>query len=163
MKAKHHTNFLPDRVFSYFQKEWKVLLAVTISGLIYNIGLLAGPWFEGKMTGCLVDILKGADQFSDMLVLVLGYVTAIAIVQTARYIKRFYVRRFANNVNRRMKEILYASLVRKSRASLREEGNIINLRLDITHLYYPAKNSFQKGRLKRREIFTELLLYTLTT
>ena len=122
MKAKHHTNFLPDRVFSYFQKEWKVLLAVTISGLIYNIGLLAGPWFEGKMTGCLVDILKGADQFSDMLVLVLGYVTAIAIVQTARYIKRFYVRRFANNVNRRMKEILYASLVRKSRASLREEG-----------------------------------------
>ena len=51
MKAKHHTNFLPDRVFSYFQKEWKVLLAVTISGLIYNIGLLAGPWFEGKMTG----------------------------------------------------------------------------------------------------------------
>ena len=83
MKAKHHTNFLPDRVFSYFQKEWKVLLAVTISGLIYNIGLLAGPWFEGKMTGCLVDILKGADQFSDMLVLVLGYVTAIAIVQTA--------------------------------------------------------------------------------
>ena len=122
MKAKHHTNFLPDRVFSYFQKEWKVLLAVAISGLIYNIGLLAGPWFEGKMTGCLVDILKGADQFSDMLVLVLGYVTAIAIVQTARYIKRFYVRRFANNVNRRMKEILYASLVRKSRASLREEG-----------------------------------------
>lgn len=42
-------------------------------------------------------------------------------------------------------------------------SNIINLRLDITHLYYPAKNSFQKGRLKRREIFTELLLYTLTT
>ena len=41
--------------------------------------------------------------------------------------------------------------------------NIINLRLDITHLYYPAKNSFQKSRLKRREIFTELLLYTLTT
>ena len=91
MKAKHHTNFQPDRVLSYFQKEWKVLLAVTVSGLIYNIGLLAGPWFEGKMTGCLVDILKGSDQFSDMLVLVLGYVTAIAVVQTARYIKRFYV------------------------------------------------------------------------
>ena len=122
MKAKHHTNFLPDRVFSYFLKEWKVLLAVAISGLIYNIGLLAGPWFEGKMTGCLVDILKGADQFSDMLVLVLGYVTAIAIVQTARYIKRFYVRRFANNINRRMKGVLYANLVRASRASLEKEG-----------------------------------------
>ena len=114
--------FQPDKVLSYFKEEWKVLLAVTISGLTYNIGLLAGPWFEGKMTGCLVEILKGLGQFSDMLALVLGYVAAIAAVQIARYIKRFYVRRFANNVNRRMKEILYASLVRKSRASLREEG-----------------------------------------
>ena len=100
MKAKHHTNFQPDRVFSYFQKEWKVLLAVTISGLIYNIGLLAGPWFEGKLTGSLVDTLKGRGAFSVMLVLVLGYVIAIAVDQIARYIKRFYVRRFANNVNR---------------------------------------------------------------
>ena len=50
-----------------------------------------------------------------------------------------------------------------SRRQAVAELNIINLRLDITHLYYPAKNSFQKGRLKRREIFTELLLYTLTT
>ena len=119
---KSDKTFQPDRVLSYFKKEWKVLLIVTISGLIYNLGLLAGPWFEGKMTGCLVEILKGLGQFSDMLVLVLGYVTAIAVVQIARYIKRFYVRRFANNVNRRMKEILYASLVRKSWASLREEG-----------------------------------------
>ena len=121
MKNRNKT-FQPDKVLSYFKEEWKVLLAVTISGLIYNLGLLAGPWFEGKMTGCLVEILKGLGQFSNMLVLVLGYVTAIAVVQIARYIKRFYVRRFANNVNRRMKEILYASLVRKSRASLREEG-----------------------------------------
>ena len=122
MEEKQNTKFQPDRVLSYFKEQWKVLLVVTISGLIYNIGLLAGPWFEGKMTGCLVDILKGLGQFSDMLVLVLGYVIAIAVVQIARYIKRFYVRRFANNVKRRMKEILYASLVRKSRASLREEG-----------------------------------------
>ena len=74
------------------------------------------------MTGCLVDILNGFGQFSDMAVLVAAYVAAIAVVQISRYIKRFYVRRFANNVNRRMKEVLYGSLVRKSRASLREEG-----------------------------------------
>ncbi len=114
--------FRADRILSYFRAEWKALLLVTVSGLIYNIGLLAGPWFEGKMTGCLVDILKGLGQFSDMLVLVISYVVIIAVVQIARYFKRFYVRRFANNVNRRMKEILYGSLIRKSRASLREEG-----------------------------------------
>ncbi len=122
MREKEKGGFQADRVFSYFKVEWKVLLAVTVSGLIYNLGLLAGPWFEGRMTGCLVDILNGLGQFSDMAVLVAAYVAAIAVVQVSRYIKRFYVRRFANNVNRRMKEVLYGSLVRKSRASLREEG-----------------------------------------
>lgn len=39
-----------------------------------------------------------------------------------RYVKRFYVRRFANNVNRRMKEALYGNLVRKSRRELEQEG-----------------------------------------
>lgn len=39
-----------------------------------------------------------------------------------RYVKRFYVRHFANNVNRRMKETLYGNLVRKSRRELEQEG-----------------------------------------
>ncbi len=121
-KEKNGDTFQSDRVLSYFKEEWKVLLLVTVSGLIYNLGLLAGPWFEGKMTGSLVDILRGTEQFGNMLTLAAGYVAAIGIVQVSRYIKRFYVRRFANNVNRRMKEILYGSLVRKSRADLREEG-----------------------------------------
>ena len=121
-REKKTAEFQPDRVLSYFRAEWRVLLAVTFSGLIYNIGLLAGPWFEGRMTGCLVDILKGFGQLQDMLTLVLGYAVILAVVQTARFIKRFYVRRFANNVNRRMKQTLYSSLVHKSRASLREEG-----------------------------------------
>ena len=63
-----------------FQIEWRVLLAVTISGLIYNLGFLAGPWFEGKMTGCLVDILKGTKQSGVMLSLVTDYVAVIAVV-----------------------------------------------------------------------------------
>ena len=111
-----------DQILYYFKSQWTVLLAVTISGLIYNLGLLAGPWFEGRMTGCLVDILGKNAEYADMLVLVIAYVISIAIVQIARYIKRFYVRRFANNVNKDMKETLYDSLVHKSRAELEEEG-----------------------------------------
>ena len=57
-----------------------------------------------------------------MLYLVTDYVAVIAGGQISRYIKRVFVRRVANNVNRRMKQILYRSLVLKSRASLREEG-----------------------------------------
>ena len=111
-----------DQILYYFKTQWPVLLAVMFSGLIYNLGLLAGPWFEGRMTGCLVDILGGKAGYRDMLALVTAYVMSIAIVQISRYIKRFYVRRFANNVNRDMKETLYHSLVHRSRAELEEEG-----------------------------------------
>ena len=114
--------FQPDQVLSYFKSEWPVLLAVTISGLIYNIGLLAGPWFEGRMAGKLIDILQGRSTFQGMLFLVLAYVAAIGIVQSSRYIKRFYVRRFANNVNRKMKQVLYANLVDSDWPRLEEEG-----------------------------------------
>lgn len=114
--------FQSNRVLSYFKAEWRALLIVTVSGLIYNIGLLTGPWFEGTMTGYLVEILNGTGQFSGMPMLVISFAVVTAVVQISRYVKRFYVRRFANNVNRRMKETLYGSLVKKSRASLREEG-----------------------------------------
>lgn len=119
---KKSAEFQPNRVLSYFKAEWRALLIVTVSGLIYNIGLLTGPWFEGTMTGYLVKILNGTGQFSGMLMLVISFAVVTAVVQISRYVKRFYVRRFANNVNRRMKETLYGSLVKKSRASLREEG-----------------------------------------
>ena len=114
--------FRPDRIGSYFRMEWLSLALVTVSGLIYNVGLLATPWFEGRLAQCLADILGGNKTAAQMAVLVLAYIAVTLLVQAARFIKRFYVRRFANNINRRMKGILYANLVRQSRASLEQEG-----------------------------------------
>ena len=115
-------NFRPDHIGAYFRIEWLPLALVTVSGLIYNIGLLATPWFEGRLAQCLADILGGSATAAAMAILVLTYVLVTLVVQAARFIKRFYVRRFANNINRRMKGILYANLVRQSRAALEKEG-----------------------------------------
>ena len=119
---KHDKTFRPDQIGSYFRAEWLPLALVTVSGLIYNVGLLAAPWFEGRLAQCLADILGGSETAAKMAVLVLAYIAVTLLVQAARFIKRFYVRRFANNINRRMKGILYANLVRQSRASLEQEG-----------------------------------------
>ncbi len=121
-KVTANKKFAADRILSYFKEEWKVLLIITVSGFIYNLGLLFGPWFEGKMACCLIDILAKNAVYKDMLILVIAYVISIGVVQVSRYIKRFYVRRFANNVNRRMKKILYGTLVLKSRTELEGEG-----------------------------------------
>ncbi len=119
---KKDKTFRPDRVLSYFKAEWLPLAFVTLSGLVYNIGLLATPWFEGRLAQCLADILGGSETAAQMAMLVLAYIVVTLVVQAARFIKRFYVRRFANNINRRMKGILYANLVRQSRAALEKEG-----------------------------------------
>ena len=47
----------PDRVSSYFWAESGVLAVITVTGLLYNIGLVAGPWFEGQMTEALARTL----------------------------------------------------------------------------------------------------------
>ncbi len=115
-------SFRPDRIGSYFRAEWLTLTLVTISGLIYNLGLLAGPWFEGRLAQCLADILGGSGGSRAMVVLVLAYVAVTLLVQAARFVKRFYVRRFANNIDRRMKGVLFANLVRQSRSAVEREG-----------------------------------------
>ena len=112
----------PDKIGSYFRIEWLTLTFVTLSGLFYNVGLSATPLFEGRLVQCLADILGGSETFGAMAKLVVCYIAVIFAVQAARFIKRFYVRRFANNVNRRMKGVLYANLVRESRAALNKEG-----------------------------------------
>ena len=119
---KPEKNFCPDRVLSYFRLEWLPLAFVTLSGLVYNIGLLATPWFEGRLAQCLADILGGSETAAKMAMLVSAYILVTLLVQAARFVKRFYVRRFANNIYRRMKGILYANLVRQSRAALEKEG-----------------------------------------
>ena len=63
---KNEKTFRPDRIFSYFRVEWLPLAFVTLSGLIYNIGLLATPWFEGRLAQCLADILGGSENAARM-------------------------------------------------------------------------------------------------
>ncbi len=112
----------PDRLGTYFRAEWLPLSFVAFSGLFYNVGLLASPWFEGRLAQCLADILDGKQTADAMAGLVLAYFAVTLAVQAARFVKRFYVRRFANNINRRMKGILYANLIRQSHAAPERES-----------------------------------------
>ena len=122
IKQKRGRAFQPDSIAAYFRLEWLPLTLITLSGLAYNVGLLAGPWFEGRLAQCLTDILGGRETAAAMTALAAGYILVTLLVQAARFIKRFYVRRFANNINRRMKGVLYANLVRQSRGALEKQG-----------------------------------------
>jgi ATP-binding cassette subfamily B protein len=112
----------PDHIWSYFRLETRPLILVTVSGVFYNVGMVAGPYFEGQLAQCLFDIMKGYKTVSAMVSLASLYLSVILFVQAMRAVKRFGVRRFANDTSRNMRHMLYNSLVHMSREELEKEN-----------------------------------------
>ena len=98
-------------IWNYILKEKKYLFLITITGLIYNVGLLAGPYFEGQLAGCLLDISKNLKTAKSMIQLSVIYVCVILLVQFARFLKRYFVRKFGNDINRSIKMDVYKHFV----------------------------------------------------
>ena len=111
----------PEQIRSYFFAEIPLMGIITVSGLIYNIGMTAGPYFEGQLAQCLYDIFRGRASFRDMARLALLYLLAIGVVQGMRAVKRYGVRQFANKTSRRMRTCLYHSLVHADPEALARE------------------------------------------
>ena len=98
-------------IWNYILIEKKYLFLITITGLIYNVGLLAGPYFEGQLAGCLVDISKNLKTANSMIQLSVIYICVILFVQFARFLKRYFVREFGNDINRNLKMDVYKHFV----------------------------------------------------
>lgn len=95
----------PGRIFSYFKQEKGILLIVTVTGILYNLGMGAGPYFEGRLVQCLYDIFQGRAAAGDMARLAAFYVGVIFLVQLSRAGKRYSVRLFSNRVSRTMRRL----------------------------------------------------------
>lgn len=108
----------PDRVATYFRRSAPTIAIVAVSGVVYNAGLALGPYLEGQMVQHLLDIVQGTGTLQGMLALAAIYLAVIALVQGMRAVKRFYVRRFANDTARSMRGTLYNNIVHTPRADL---------------------------------------------
>ena len=114
-----------DRIGFYFRQEKWVLLIVTVTGILYNVGLVAGPWFEGQMVQCLCDILGRKKEPGEMILLAAAYVLTILFVQSMRYLKRLYVRKFANHITKTMKMTLFRNLLHRKTSEQEEAGTMM--------------------------------------
>ncbi|QSX06774.1 ABC transporter ATP-binding protein [Sedimentibacter sp. zth1] len=108
----------PNKLISYWKKEKLAVILIIISGVFYNVGLLLGPILQGKLIDAL--ILKESSKY--IIILSSIFIASIAIVQSFRYVKRFYVRRFANNISAAMRTLLYNNLLNKTKLQLEYES-----------------------------------------
>jgi ATP-binding cassette subfamily B protein len=112
----------PQELSTWFAKEWRLLAAVSITGVIYNVGLGAGPWLEGQLAQAVANLADGSGASATIAWLSLAYVLTTALVQAMRYLKRLYVRKFANKISRGMKERIYAGLLADTSGALASQG-----------------------------------------
>ncbi len=108
----------PAHLVNYWLREKKAVAIIVISGLLYNIGLLIGPVWQGK----LIDAIADKEALKGVISLAVLFVLIIAGVQIARYFKRFYVRRFANRTNAVMRFMIYNNIIHKNERELQSEN-----------------------------------------
>lgn len=108
----------PDRIGTYLKENTGLLVLIAVTGVLYNVGMAAGPWFEGQLAQYLYDILEGSRTAAQIARLALAYVLVIAFVQFCRFLKRLYVRKFANNMVASMKANVYHNLIHEPTADL---------------------------------------------
>ncbi|WP_333657359.1 ABC transporter ATP-binding protein [Tissierella praeacuta] len=113
----------PDKIISYWKNEKFVVTLIIFFGLAYNIGIVLGPIYQGK----LVDSILRGDNLPTLIVLGVKFVAIIITIQVMRYFKRLYIRMFANNTSATMRFMLYNNIINKSIMDLDNEnmGNLM--------------------------------------
>ncbi len=114
----------PDRMAEYWKKEWKTILIVIISGLIFDGSMSLIPVFQGK----LMDTVIYDRTWNAMIHQAFLFVALVVVIQTFRGIKRFSVRVFANQTGAVMRRIIYNSILHRSYDELVKEtaGDLMN-------------------------------------
>lgn len=117
----------PNKIISFFKKEWLTLTFITIFGIMYNVGMLVNPLFQGK----LVDMIENktfVNDFSIVYKTIILYISLIALTQFVRGLKRYYVRKFAFQTSTSMRFIVYNNILNLSEKELNSQkiGTLIS-------------------------------------
>ncbi|MEG1394384.1 MAG: ABC transporter ATP-binding protein [Clostridia bacterium] len=87
----------------YLSKEWLTILLTLIFGVGYNVLAIFAPSFQGKLLDAVID----GKPLNFVILSAVAFLAMLIIVQVARCLKRFYVRKFANSTKRSMRAEMY--------------------------------------------------------
>ncbi len=152
MKKNNETLSSPDHLLSYWRKEWRVFLLIALFGLLYNLGMLFNPYFEG----ILIDFFLEEKQSTvSIFPLLLIFLVGIFLIQFFRMAKRYLVRKFANEVTCMMRKNLFNNLLHESYEEMAHEdmGTLLN------RLQSDCNESVEGMRKLTTEIFDTLFLF----
>lgn len=96
----------PQKISSYLKREWKTLLLVTLTGLAFDGSMSYAAVLQGR----LIDAVASMAALAVVGQKALTFLLVVAVIQTCRALKRYFVRLFANGTGARMRRMLYNSV-----------------------------------------------------
>lgn len=141
----------PNSLISYWTSEPWICLAIALTGIIYNFGMLASPYFEGA----LIDGIEAKSGFKDILFIVLYFFLAIFITQFCRALKRYFVRHFACVTAYKMRSLSYNAILSMSSFGTDSSETGLILSRNIGDI----KNAVEGMRKLTTEIFDTITLF----
>lgn len=107
----------PEKMNSYWKRQWKVIAAVVFFGIVFNGCMPIGPILQGK----LIDTIVSKAQLQTVLLQIGLFVGIILFIQIMRFFKRYYVRLFANRTSAAMRMMIYNNIMNKDIIELSQE------------------------------------------
>ena len=142
----------PERLSSYWSSQFGLCVLITLTGILYNFGMLANPYFEGV----LIDtIQENTSDENRVLKVTLLFVITIFGTMVFRALKRYFVRRFANNTNLTIRHILYNNILNTKAIDLEKE----NIGTLLTRCQSDCFQAVEGMRKLTTEIFDTLFLF----
>lgn len=114
----------PEKMKSYWKKEWKVLTAVAATGFLFDGSMSLGPILLGN----LIDAVAGNRGSAEITRQAFIYFGIIALIQILRTVKRYTVRVFANRTSASMRLMIYNSILHADSRTIGAEntGDLLN-------------------------------------
>lgn len=142
----------PERLSSYWLSQFGLCVLITLTGILYNFGMLANPYFEGV----LIDtIQENTSDENRVIQVTLLFVITIFCTMVFRALKRYFVRRFANNTKLTIRHILYNNILNTKAIDLEKE----NIGTLLTRCQSDCFQAVEGMRKLTTEIFDTLFLF----
>ncbi|MEF9954451.1 MAG: ABC transporter ATP-binding protein [Clostridium sp.] len=107
----------PQKMSSYWKREWRVVALIVLTGTCFNAAMSLGPILQGQ----IIDRLLAGERSGEVRSAIGVFLLAILIIQGMRFLKRYYVRIFANRTDASMRQIVYHNLIQRNLLSLNDE------------------------------------------
>ncbi len=139
-----------QKLSTYFFLNKKSFILSSITGIFYNVLLVFIPIIQGK----LIDLYETSNDKKYIIYFSISFLLLVIFIQINRYLKRFFVRDFANKMVLKQREIFFNNLLTYEIKDLDNKADLVSRAMS------DINDTAEGVRKILTEVFDTLILFT---